>query len=72
MSSAEKRSSGRWAPWWVYVVIIVGANYVKQYFVRDWPVAVNVAITLVLAGGLVIAITAVHRSMRGVDRPRQR
>ncbi|MBG0563853.1 hypothetical protein [Actinoplanes aureus] len=69
--SAKKQSDGRWAPWWVYVVIIVGANYAKQYFVRDWPVAVNAAITLVLVGSLYLGITAVYRSMRSADRPRR-
>jgi hypothetical protein len=69
--SAKKQSDGRWAPWWVYVVIIVGANYVKQHFVQEWPVAVNAAITLVLAGSLFLGITAVYRSMRSADRPRR-
>jgi hypothetical protein len=67
----KKQSDGRWAPWWLYVVIIVGSNYVKQYFVQDWPVAVNAAITLVLVGILFLGITAVYRSMRGTERRRR-
>jgi len=69
--NAKKQSDGRWAPWWVYVVIIVGSNYVKQYFARDWPVAANAAVTFVLVGSLFLGITAVYRSMRGADRPRR-
>ena len=69
--NAEKRESGRWAPWWVYVVIIVGSNYVKQYFVQDWPVAVNAGITLVLVGSLFLGITAVYRGLRGSDPQRR-
>ena len=51
--------------------LIVGSNYVKQYFVQDWPVAVNAAITLVLAGSLFLVITAVYRGMRSADRQRR-
>jgi uncharacterized membrane protein YdcZ (DUF606 family) len=69
--NAKRQENGRWAPWWVYVVIIVGSNYVKQYFVRDWPVAVNAAITLVLAGSLFLGITAAYRGMHGTDRQRR-
>ncbi len=69
--NARKQSDGRWAPWWVYVVILVGSNYVKQYFVQDWPVIVNAAITLVLVGALFVGITAVYRNMRGGDRQRR-
>ncbi|GAA4607562.1 hypothetical protein BJY16_006397 [Actinoplanes octamycinicus] len=69
--SAAKEPDRRWAPWWVYVVPIVAANYVKQYFVQDWPVAVNAAITLVLVGGLIVGITAVYRGMGGAAGPRR-
>ena len=62
--NTKRQTEGRWAPWWVYVVIIVPANYVKQYVVQDWPVAANVAITLVLVGLLFLGITAVYRQRR--------
>ena len=66
--NAKMQQNGRWALWWVYVVIIVGSNYVKQHFVQDWPVAVNAAITLVLAGSLFLGITAVYRGIHGAGR----
>ncbi|GAA1644945.1 hypothetical protein GCM10009828_087360 [Actinoplanes couchii] len=61
--NASRQRDERWAPWWVYAVIIVGANFGKQYFVQDWPVIVNAAITLVLAGVLFLGITAVYRKV---------
>ncbi|MGC4750228.1 hypothetical protein ACLQ28_31855 [Micromonospora sp. DT201] len=64
----EKQQKSRWAPWWVYLVVILGCNYVKQYLVQDLPVAVNAAITVVLVGSLFLAITVVYRGMRGAER----
>ncbi|GAA4936186.1 hypothetical protein GCM10025331_21960 [Actinoplanes utahensis] len=58
---SKKPGDARWAPWWVYVIVIVGGNYVKQHFVQDRPVAINAAITLALAGSLFLLITAVYR-----------
>ena len=66
--SPEEQEGSKWAPWWVYVVIIVGCNYVKQYLVQDLAVAVNAVITVVLAGSLFLAITAVYRSTKGAAR----
>ena len=50
--SGEEQQNGKWAPWWIYVPVILGSNYVKQYLVQDLPVAVNAVITLVLVGTL--------------------
>ncbi|MBQ0982475.1 hypothetical protein [Micromonospora sp. M61] len=66
--SGEEQPNGKWAPWWIYVPIILGSNYVKQYLVRDLPVAVNAVITLVLVGTLFLIITVVYRGMGRVDR----
>ncbi|MEU8330597.1 hypothetical protein [Micromonospora sp. NPDC048839] len=67
MSGNEEQRS-KWAPWWVYLCVILGCNYVKQYLVRDLPVVVNAAITIVLVGTLFVVITAVYRGVRRVDR----
>ncbi|MET8094255.1 hypothetical protein [Micromonospora sp. NPDC005220] len=64
----EERQNGKWAPWWIYVPVILGCNYVKQYLVQDLPVVVNAVITIVLVGTLFLLITAVYRSVRRVDR----
>lgn len=64
----EKPETGKWAPWWVYVVIIVVANFAKQRLLEHAPVAVDLVVTAVLVGGLIVAITAVYRI--SADRPR--
>jgi hypothetical protein len=53
----------RWAPWWVYLIIILGANYLRQAIlpfdtVPEWAV---VLIAITISGILFVAITAVHR-----------
>ncbi|MBY8854109.1 hypothetical protein K7G98_40110, partial [Saccharothrix sp. MB29] len=59
-----KVNDGRWAPWWVYVVLIVGCNLIKQYFIGGKvPDVANVAITVVMVAALIFGITAVYRSM---------
>ena len=58
----------KWAPWWVYVVIIAVANFAKQRLLEDAPIAANLGVTAVLVGGLIAAITAVYRI--SADRPR--
>ncbi|MEU7946309.1 hypothetical protein AB0C50_16670 [Micromonospora taraxaci] len=64
----EERQNGKWAPWWIYVPVILGSNYVKQYLVQDLPVVVNAAFTLVLVGALFLIITVVYRRVTRVDR----
>jgi RsiW-degrading membrane proteinase PrsW (M82 family) len=64
-------SDGRWAPWYVYVVFIVGGNFIKQRFLENTPVAVNVVVTVVLIGGLFLLITAVYRSFFARRRRRR-
>ncbi|MET8121378.1 hypothetical protein [Micromonospora sp. NPDC005291] len=66
--SPEKQQNSKWAPWWVYLVVILGCNYGKQYLVQDLPVAVNAAITVVLVGALFLVITVVYRLIQGADR----
>jgi hypothetical protein len=63
--SETKVSTGRWAPWWVYIVMIVGANVAKQQLIggRVSDIA-NVAITLAMVGALVALITAAYRALQ--------
>jgi hypothetical protein len=69
MSQQQTRNgTGRWAPWWVYVVVLVPANAIKQYALGDAPVAVNVAATLALVAVGVVGITALYRTTRGAGR----
>ena len=64
----EQRAGSRWAPWWVYVVLLVPANAIKQFALGDAPVAVNVAATLALVAAGVVVITALYRTSRGPRR----
>ncbi|GAB3496594.1 hypothetical protein [Amycolatopsis cihanbeyliensis] len=69
--SERGEADGRWAPWYVYVVPIVGVNLLKQQLVEDLPTVANVAVTAGIIGLLILVITAVYRSMPG-NRQRQR
>jgi OPT oligopeptide transporter protein len=68
---AEK--SDRWAPWWWYVAIILGVNYLRQGImpvgtVPEWAV---VLIALAISAVLFVVITMVYRGTRqraGSDR----
>lgn len=55
----------KWAPWYVYVVLILGCNLVKQRLLDGFPAAANIAITAVLVAALIFVITAVYRSLSG-------
>ena len=63
-----RNETGRWAPWWVYVVVLVPANALKQFALGDAPVAVNVAATLALVAAGVVGITAIYRMSRDAGR----
>jgi hypothetical protein len=54
----------QWAPWWVYLGVILGANYLRQLLmpagtVPEWTV---VLIVLALSAALFVASTAVYRA----------
>lgn len=56
----------RWAPWWVYVLVIVPANLGKQRLLpEDASTALTAASTLVTIGGLFLLVTVVYRAMAG-------
>ncbi|WP_020657378.1 hypothetical protein [Amycolatopsis benzoatilytica] len=71
MNAEKNENEGKWAPWYVYVVLIVGANLLKQKLIEGVPAIANIAITLVLVAALIVGITAVYRAMTG-GRQRQR
>lgn len=65
----QPSTHNRWAPWWVYLLIILGANYLRQVIlpfgtVPEWA---DVIIALSISGTLFVLITALHRT---VDRRR--
>jgi hypothetical protein len=59
--------STTWAPWWIYLVAIVGANAVRRAVVGDLGApAVRVVVALAFSAALFVAVTAIHRA--GVAR----
>jgi hypothetical protein len=65
----EKRAttSTRWAPWWVYLVIIIGANYLRRAVLPDGSTpALRVVLALAVSAILFVVITIAYRgSVRG-------
>ncbi len=55
--------SNRWAPWWVYALVIAPANLGKQQLLPAdaawWLVAVSTAATVVIG---IAVVTAVYRA----------
>ena len=59
----QATTSTKWAPWWAYVVIIVGANYLRRAVVADGGApAVRVVVALALSAALFVIITVVYRA----------
>jgi hypothetical protein len=62
-NSNEADAAGRWAPWWAYAGLILGANYLRQVILPhgslpEWGV---VLLVLAMSGALFLAITATYR-----------
>jgi hypothetical protein len=64
-SPRPAEAPSRWAPWWVYVVVIAPANMAKEQVLSGevgWPVRAALTIAIVVAG--LAVVTAVHRAGR--------
>lgn len=59
-------TSTKWAPWWVYLIVLLGANYLRAYLMPagTLPEPVIVAIALVQAAVLFVIVTAIWRETR--------
>lgn len=53
----------RWAPWWVYLIVLLGANYLRASLLPGdvFPTAVTVAIAAAQAAVLFTIVTIVWR-----------
>jgi hypothetical protein len=63
-SRHEERSS-RWAPWWIYVLVIVPVNLGKEQVLPDdtaWWLRAGLTAIIVVAG--IAVVTALHRAGR--------
>lgn len=57
-------TSDRWAPWWVYVVAIAGANYVRQVIVPTGRTALDVALFAAVVVVVAVVVTIAFRVIR--------
>ncbi len=56
-------TSEKWAPWWVYLGVIIGTNALRQFVLPDFGTpATRVVTAVAVAVVLVVAITIVHRT----------
>ena len=59
----QAMTSTKWAPWWIYLVIIVGANYLRRAVSADAGTsALRVVVALAVSAALFIMITVVYRA----------
>lgn len=58
------RTSSMWAPWWLYLIVLLGANYARSYFLPggSMPLPVTAAIAIGQAAVLFLIVTAVWRA----------
>jgi hypothetical protein len=60
---AHRPDKDSWAPWWVYVLILVPANLGKELLLpgdTDWWVRTALSATILMGG--IALITAIHRA----------
>ncbi|MFC4553873.1 hypothetical protein [Georgenia faecalis] len=64
--------SPQWAPWWIYLVVLLGANYLREglFPTGHLPVPVAVVIALGQAAVLFTLVTAIWRWTRPRTRER--
>lgn len=69
MGDRPARPAGRskWAPWWVYVVLLLAANALRQAIVPfgTVPEWANAVLAVTVAAALFVFITAAHRARAG-------
>lgn len=62
--------SSRWAPWWIYVLLIVPANLGKEQLLPGdtaWWMRAGLTATIVVGG--IAVVTAVYRATRDARLP---
>ena len=61
--ASQTRTGTRWAPWWLYLTVILGANYIRQALMPagtlpEWAV---VLVVLAMSAGLFAVSTVAYR-----------
>lgn len=56
----------QWAPWWLYVGVLLGANCLRAFLMSDTylPAVAVIAVAVVQAAVLAVVITAIWRIAR--------
>ena len=68
LEAKKTTKSTLWAPWWAYLVVIVGANYLRRAVLPDGSTpALRVVVALAFSAALFITITAIYRATIGRD-----
>ena len=60
------RRAGKWAPWWTYLVPILGINYLRQLVLPygTVPEAVDALLAVVTSVMLFVIMTVIYRATR--------
>lgn len=58
--------SQRWAPWWIYLIVLLGANSIRNHFLPGdaLPLPATVGIAIGQAATLFVIVTAIWRLSR--------
>lgn len=58
--------SDKWAPWWIYLIVLLGANYLRVYLMQESSLSepLVAAFAVGQAALLALIITAVWRTSR--------
>ncbi|QWF22210.1 hypothetical protein KM427_00195 [Nocardioides sp. LMS-CY] len=65
-ASNQPTTSAKWAPWWIYLIVLLGANYARSAVLPgdSLPLPAIVAIAVGQAAVLFVIITAIWRVTR--------
>lgn len=63
--STQASDTSRWAPWWLYLIVLAGANYLRSHLLpmQDSPTVMVVAIAGGQAALLFFVVTALWRAL---------
>ena len=65
----QSRTNNRWAPWWLYLVVIVPANYLRRAVLPESRVPVpDVMVALAFSALLFAVVTIAYRAARQATR----
>ncbi len=69
VSIGRSEQGSRWAPWWIYVLVIAPANLGKENLLSDDAWWLRAALTAAIVLGGIALVTAVYRAGRDARVP---